>query len=121
MRNPGKEPAVIVEWVVEAGKRIWILRIVKRLPAGIQDLSAEQPFLDSLERLQVSSNTLDNPTTVTPVPSAGDTPTIPGMPATGTARSPEGTSPGMLLLLFTVVSGSLAIAGVMLRHRLHTQ
>jgi hypothetical protein len=118
MRNPGNEPAVSVEWVVEAGKRIWILRIVKRLPAGTQDLSAEQPFLDSLEQLQVSSNTLDNPTTVTPIPSAGGTPTIPGMPATGAARSPGGTSPGLLLLLFSIVAGLFTMGGVLLRRRL---
>lgn len=57
-------PLTIVEWVVEAGKRLWIVRVVKADPQGTTDLTSSAAFLQSLNSLVVSSATLDNLTTL---------------------------------------------------------
>ncbi|MFL5735499.1 MAG: CHAP domain-containing protein [Chloroflexia bacterium] len=58
------KPVVVVEWVAEAGQRMWILRASAEMPAGTQSLEAAAPFLDSLAGLSLSSGTLDEPTTL---------------------------------------------------------
>ncbi len=113
------QPTLIVEWVVEAGQRIWIIRIVKQLPDGTKDLSGEQGFLKSLEELTISSDTLDNPTTLSPaIPNPSGTRTIgaiPGMPNTGAASAAGGTRPALPTLFMALLAGLLALSGVALR------
>ena len=52
------------EWVAEAGKRLWIVRITETEPQGVVNLTMAAPFLASLSSFVVSSNTLSHPTTV---------------------------------------------------------
>ncbi len=86
------KPTLYLEWVVEAGPRLWIVRIVKQLPDGTTDLSGEQSFLQSLESLTISSDNLDNPSTLRPAQGTepetpkGSTPSAP--PPTSTLSTP---------------------------------
>lgn len=106
LSNPGKEPSLVVEWVVEAGKRLWIIRVGKDLSEGTQDLIAEAAFIQSLSSLTISSDTLNNPTTMKPEGGY----VLPGVPATGAASA---TLPGLLTLAFItlLVGGLLALGG----------
>lgn len=52
---------LVVEWVVEAGKRIWIIRLTEEQPLGTVDLMPAKSFLASLQDLELSSDTLSNP------------------------------------------------------------
>lgn len=52
---------LVVEWVVEAGKRIWIIRITEEQPLGTVDLTPATSFLASLQNLELSSDTLSKP------------------------------------------------------------
>jgi hypothetical protein len=53
-------PAIVVEWVAEAGPRVWLARISKQQLPG-ENSSA---FLDSLKQVQVSSANVNSPSTV---------------------------------------------------------
>ncbi len=57
------KPTLIVEWVVEAGKRLWIVRVGKEM-ATSETLSTLAPFIASLSDMGISSSKLDNPTTI---------------------------------------------------------
>ena len=59
--------AVVVEWVVEAGHRLWIVRATRELSgSGGENLPTgpRSPFWDSLSQLSFSSDNLDNPSTL---------------------------------------------------------
>jgi hypothetical protein len=116
LNTSSKHPTLFVEWVVEAGPRIWIVRIVKQLPDGTTDLTSQAAFLQSLESLTLSSNNLDNPSTLKPAFGFGTpTPTPPGMPPTGVASAAGGGLPDLLALLAVLVGGLLMLGGVVLR------
>ncbi len=83
------KPTLYVEWVVEAGPRLWIVRIVKQLPDGTTDLSGEQDFLRSLQSLTISSDNLENPST------------LQSEPARGTEEAPKGSEPPTPSATFT--------------------
>lgn len=105
-------PTMVVQWVVVAGPRLWMVRIVEQLPDGTTDLSREAVFLKSLENLTLSSNNLDSPTTLIPTnplgtPIAIVSPEVPGMPSTGVATSWNYD----LRTLLAVLLGSLVILG----------
>ena len=104
-----KRPFLYVEWVVEAGPRLWIVRIAKQLPDGTKNLDGEQPFLQSLQSLSISSDTLNNPSTLPP---AIGSDTIPQMPKTGIASAWDYKSPVLLLAL---LAGLLLAGGIVLR------
>ncbi len=108
------KPTLYVEWVVEAGPRIWIVRIVKQLPDGTKDLTSQAAFLQSLESLTISSNNLDNPSTLKPAFGTG---TIPGMPNTGITSAAGGGTPDLPALLVMLAGGLIALSGVALRRR----
>lgn len=55
---------VVIEWIVEAGKRLWIVRLTQEQPAGTVDLSSASSLLASLHSLTMSSKILTHPTTV---------------------------------------------------------
>lgn len=106
------KPFLYVEWVVEAGPRLWIVRVMKELPDGTTDLSGEAAFLKSLESLTLTSNNLDSPTTLkrtnpSGTPLAPVTPTVAGMPETGNASDWVYGLPTLLVVLF----GGLAVLG----------
>jgi hypothetical protein len=50
------EPVTITEWVVEAGGRLWIIRLIQAKPAGIQIQSTPDFSLSSPEVAQPSSS-----------------------------------------------------------------
>ena len=52
-------PAYIVEWVVERGPRIWIVRITREEPAGTNDFGSLAAFAASLSRIKLSSTALN--------------------------------------------------------------
>lgn len=62
-------PTLIVEWTTEAGQRIWLLSVAEELPAGTSttDFSSVQSVLAALSNLKLTSNTLTNPTTLSPI------------------------------------------------------
>jgi hypothetical protein len=80
----GGKPTVVVEWVSEAGNRIWIVRASAQIDAA--DQSA---FVGALSDLRVQSSDPNRPTTI-PTPKPGSTPTAPTSPA----PSPPKPSPG---------------------------
>jgi hypothetical protein len=102
-------PTLYVEWVVEAGPRLWIVRIARQLPDGTKNLDGEQAFLQSLQSLSISSNTLNNPSTLPP---AIGSDTIPQMPKTGVAFAWDYRLPALLTALF---AGLLLLGGIVLR------
>lgn len=55
---------VVVEWVVEAGQRLWIVRITQEQPHGTVDLTPASSLLNALNSFTLTSTTLTNPTTV---------------------------------------------------------
>jgi hypothetical protein len=57
-------PVMAVEWVVEAGQRLWIIRVVQEQPFITADETSTSMFLSSLESMTMSSTTLNAPTTV---------------------------------------------------------
>lgn len=119
-KDGSTRPFLYAEWVVEAGPRLWIIRIVKQLPDHTTDLSSQAAFLKSLENVTLSSNNLDSPTTVIPTnppgtPTAVVTPKLPGMPITGEASSGVyGLSTFLILLL-----GSLVLLSGFCLRRMH--
>jgi hypothetical protein len=114
LNTSSKHPTLFVEWVVEAGPRIWIVRIVKQLPDGTTDLTSQAAFLQSLESLTLSSTTLDNPSTLKPAFGFGTpTPTPLGMPPTGAASAEDGLADP--LALAALIGGLLLLGGVALR------
>lgn len=62
--NQAFSSTLVVEWVVEAGKRIWIVRITQEEAAGTVNLKPTASFLASLRFLTITSSTLTHPTTV---------------------------------------------------------
>jgi len=56
------EPTLIVEWVAEAGNRVWLVRYASEQASSDLDLSRIMP--DGLRSLTLRSNNLDTPTTV---------------------------------------------------------
>lgn len=58
------QPTVVIEWVAEAGSRLWVLRVSKELPPGTTDLGSAAPFLNSLAALSLSSSSLDHPSSL---------------------------------------------------------
>jgi len=107
-------PVVIVEWVVEAGPRLWIVRASQEEPAGTSDLGPAAGFIDSLNSLVLTSSTLANPTMLVHDPGQ---PAQPGMPRTGGA-SIGGTLSAATALGVVLVAALLAIlAGLALRAR----
>ncbi|HYZ02667.1 MAG TPA: CHAP domain-containing protein, partial [Candidatus Binatia bacterium] len=78
------KPVVVVEWVAEAGNRIWLVR------ASAQVDAADQPgFVGALSDLRVQSSDPNRPTTIA-TPQPGTKPTAPTSPA----PSPPRPSPG---------------------------
>jgi hypothetical protein len=57
-------PTAITEWVVEAGSRLWIIRITQELTVGTKSLATAQSALSSLSYFTLSSTTLSHHTTV---------------------------------------------------------
>jgi hypothetical protein len=101
-------PTLYVEWVVEAGPRLWIVRIVDQLHDGTTDLSKEGGFLDSLQALIISSDSLNNPSTLQPATAQPTTTVItPGLPDTGVPRSIDLVLPALLLIIL----GCLLLTG----------
>jgi hypothetical protein len=111
---------LIVEWVAEAGKRLWIVRITQEEPVGTA-LKDVAPFLDSLRMLAISSDTLDRPTTIgcppgcaspsttggTAAPNAA--PQVPQMPNTGAIASSR-------MLWYVIALGSvLLLVGIAMK------
>ncbi len=62
--SPTLKPTLIVEWVVEAGNRLWIVRYASEQPATTRDQGQLLP--DELSQLTLSSLNLEVPTTLTP-------------------------------------------------------
>jgi hypothetical protein len=61
--GPVPKPTLIVEWVVEAGQRLWIVRASQEpTTEGAGGVSASA--LSSFSDLELASHTLDNPSTV---------------------------------------------------------
>jgi hypothetical protein len=123
-------PLVVVEWVVEAGPRLWIVRVEKELSAGTQDLNSSLAFLQSLGQIVVSSDNLAIPTTLvhdcgpacTPGP-AGSAPSsvAPGMPRTGAGTMTEGPlfdNVSLLSAIAILVGFSALLGGITLRYSL---
>jgi hypothetical protein len=68
---------VVVEWVVEAGKRLWIVRITNEEPLGTTSVSSASAFLASLNHFALTSSTLSHVTTVSAVkPSVSVAPAV---------------------------------------------
>lgn len=63
-------PTAITEWVVEAGSRLWIIRITQELAVGTKSLAAARSALSSLSYFTLSSTTLSHHTTVNGVRAA---------------------------------------------------
>lgn len=55
---------VIIEWVVGAGQRLWIVRITQEQAVGVTNLVPAHPFLAQLSSLKLSSATLAHRSTV---------------------------------------------------------
>jgi hypothetical protein len=109
--GPKPVPLLVVEWVVEAGPRLWIMRVERELPPGTTDLNSQQPFLRSLERLVLSSNNLNNPTTLsTPIADPGIPPTGIRSPATGGPSIPDA-----IVVVVTLIGGLLLVGGLVIR------
>jgi hypothetical protein len=78
-----RKPVIIEEWVVEAGNRLWIIRASAERPSNRATLAST----DLLEGLVITSDSLDNPSTIaqqygnfsslsgSPLPGASDLPT----------------------------------------------
>lgn len=90
---------VIVEWVVEAGKRLWIIRMTQEEPLGTVNLTPASPFLISLHALALASSTLNRSTTVKVQSAAANVvhPLVTTFPSPGwwssTCEDKAGTSP----------------------------
>lgn len=113
-------PLVMVEWVVEAGPRLWIVRVEKELPAGTRSLSGSAAFLQSLSQVTISSDTLDNPTTIVRdfcpnCPSSNNMP--PGMPRTGLGSPGEVTLSILLSMFGSALGAIFVLLGLALRRR----
>lgn len=78
-------PTVIVEWVVEAGQRLWIVRISAELAPG--QASQSQSFIDSLAGITLNSDTLNAPST-SANQGASAIPNAPGVPTTSSVSAP---------------------------------
>lgn len=69
--SPGEDPApmLFVEWVAEAGRRLWIVRVSYEMDADTRSLSSVDPFVGLFTRLVISSDIelLSQPTTVNPL------------------------------------------------------
>lgn len=57
-------PTLTVEWVAEAGQRLWIVRASQEMAPGTKTLGQVSLFLNSLADITLSSDTLDQPTTL---------------------------------------------------------
>jgi hypothetical protein len=66
---------IVVEWVVEAGKRLWVVRIANQAPLGTTSLASGGSFLAALSYFTLTSSTLAHATTINKAQAAG--------PATG--------------------------------------
>ncbi|MBO0705441.1 MAG: hypothetical protein J2P39_08980, partial [Candidatus Dormibacteraeota bacterium] len=85
MSAPGT-PMVVVEWVSQAGNRIWLVR------ASAQTDAADQSaFVGALSDLRVDSSDVNRPTTISTA-KPGNTPTAPTSPAPSPATSSPGQS-----------------------------
>jgi hypothetical protein len=111
--------AIAIEWAVEAGQRLWVVRITSELPQG-QTLASSSAFLQSLTSLDISSDTLDNPTTVAAGrdagaaaggPGAGTSDSLPGMPRTGLTNARS-----LLLDISGAIAMLLFLVGMTLRY-----
>lgn len=58
------QATVIYEWVVEAGQRIWLIRVTQLQQAGIKSLAQLSSAFTTMQALSMSSNTLNQPTTI---------------------------------------------------------
>ncbi|HEY7021902.1 MAG TPA: peptidoglycan DD-metalloendopeptidase family protein [Ktedonobacterales bacterium] len=52
---------LIVEWITEAGNRLWLIRIAQEESAGARDLKSVAPLLSSLGSLRLTSSSLAKP------------------------------------------------------------
>jgi hypothetical protein len=110
-------PGVVVEWVGDAGERLWIVRIVKQLDKGEDDLATAASFVASLTGIIIVSvvgeprndhgivalppgrgstsqvNTAGNPSTLGSAPEMGPPTGGPATPATPTPTRPGPTRP----------------------------
>lgn len=90
--SSGPTPALIVEWVVEAGQRLWIVRATRELAdgkaVGHDPLGADPAFLDALKSLRIDSGTLDRPSTLAPTRTAA------GGPVSGSTAKQLAPTPG---------------------------
>lgn len=68
--GPVLKPTLIVEWVVEAGPRLWIVRASQEQTTGTAN-ALSPSALSSIGQLVLTSHTLDQPSTV------GSTPNLP--------------------------------------------
>jgi hypothetical protein len=85
--GPELKPILVVEWVVEAGQRLWIVRASQEQPAGTAGASsATAP--SSLSDLVLTSPAPGNPTTIHSVPGTASVPTLPAAPAAGNLPFP---------------------------------
>jgi hypothetical protein len=58
------EPAVVVEWVAEAGSRVWTVRIVVGLAFAQAQPGGVQGFVDTLAQVRLTSASLAAPSTL---------------------------------------------------------
>jgi hypothetical protein len=58
------QPTLIVEWVAQAGKRIWILRISQEQPTDVSTLTQAAQALTALHGITLTSTTLNQPSTL---------------------------------------------------------
>lgn len=82
------KPTLIVEWVVEAGRRLWIMRASQEQTAGTAG-GASASALSSLSHLVLASDTLDNPSTVRTTSDILQGPIVPSAPSTGDLPAPS--------------------------------
>jgi len=76
-------PTLTVEWVAEAGERLWIVRASQEMAPSATTLGRANPFLEALADTVLSSDTLDQPTTVRLMADPNRPPesrTLPGLP-----------------------------------------
>lgn len=60
---PDAKPTLVVTWAVEAGPRLWIVRITQKQDDAVS-FNTIIPFIQSLSGLVLSSDTLDRPSTL---------------------------------------------------------
>lgn len=65
LHGPERTPTLVLEWVVEAGNRLWLLRLSQEMGAKARLATPETAMLlHGLEGLLLDSDTLDRPSTL---------------------------------------------------------